>query len=107
MSLTKFIVVLHKRNDLSDAQFRDFLGDVHGHLAKALPGLKQYVQNYPADDPSRHPPRWNAIVELYWDTREEMEAAWRSPEGQRATADLAAFADLDLTSWAIVDEVQP
>jgi hypothetical protein len=33
-----------------------------------------------------------------------MEAAWRTPEGQAATDDLAEFADRDRTSWSIVDE---
>ena len=50
---------------------------------------------------------WSAIVELYWDNRDAMEAAWASPEGQRATEDLDAFVDLTLTSWSVVDEVQP
>jgi uncharacterized protein (TIGR02118 family) len=102
--LLKFVVVLHKRADLSDAQFCDYLRDVHGPMARSLPGLRKYVQNYPAADPHRPAPTWSAIVELYWDSREMMEAAWASPEGQRATADLAPFADLTRTSWSVVEE---
>ncbi len=44
-----------------------------------------------------------AIVELFWADRETMEAAWASPEGQAATADLAEFADLSRTTWSLVD----
>lgn len=104
--MLKFVVVLHKRSELSDAQFRDFLRSVHGPMALRLPGLRKYVQNYPAADPNRPAPHWNAIVELYWDNREAMEAAWVAPEGQRATADLEAFADLSQTSWSVVEEIE-
>jgi hypothetical protein len=34
-----------------------------------------------------------------------MEAAWASPEGEAASADLEAFADLSRSSWSIVEEV--
>lgn len=105
--MTKFIVVLHKRSDLSDSAFREYLRNIHGPMALRLPGLRKYIQNYPAAETTRQPPRWSAIVELYWDERDAMEAAWATPEGQRATADLVAFADLSLSSWAVVDEVQP
>jgi uncharacterized protein (TIGR02118 family) len=44
------------------------------------------------------------VVELYFDNREAMEAAWASPEGQAATADLDRFADLSRTAWSVVEE---
>jgi uncharacterized protein (TIGR02118 family) len=100
----KFVVVLCKRDDLSETQFRSYLREIHGPMGRGLPGVKKYVQNYPADDPKRRAPSWNAIVELYWDDWESMERAWSSPAGQRATADLAAFADLSRTSWSVVHE---
>jgi len=103
----KFVVVLYKRSDFSNSQFNEFLRTVHGPMALRLPGLRKYVQNYPVADPRRPPPHWSAIVELYWDDREAMEAAWASPQGQLATADLAAFADLSLTSWSVIEEVLP
>jgi hypothetical protein len=53
----------------------------------------------------RKPPAWDAVVELYWENREAMEAAWASPEGEAATADLEAFADLSRSSWSIVEEI--
>lgn len=104
-SLLKFVVVLHKRSDFTDTQFTEFLRTIHGPMALRLPGLRKYIQNYPIPDPLRPSPRWSAVVELYWDNREAMEAAWASPEGRRATEDLAEFADLNQTSWSVVDEV--
>jgi len=103
--MLKFMVVLYRRPDLTAAQFRRHLEAVHAPLAKALPGLKKYKQNHVCADPNRNPPGWDAIVELYFDNRESMEAAWASPQGAASDADLPAFADMSRTTWSVVEEV--
>ena len=102
--MCKMIVVLYRRGDFTRARFRAYLRDVHGAMAERLPGLVAYHQNHVVEDPTRRDPGWDAVVELTWATRDAMEHAWRTREGQTATDDLAAFADLDRTSWSIVDE---
>ena len=102
--MLKFVVVLYRKVDSSRAQFRAYLQEVHGPLAERIPGLRQYIQNHAVDDPVRPHPGWDAVVELWWDSRDAMEAAWRSPEGEDATADLERFADVARTTWSIVDE---
>src|SRR5215472_2586891 len=102
--MVKFMVVLYRRQDLSAEVFRENLRHIHGPMAERIPGLRRYVQNHVASDPSRKHPGWDAIVELYRDDRESMEAAWRSPEGWAATKHLEEFVDLSKSTWAIVDE---
>ena len=102
--MIKFMVVLYRKTDISAEEFRANLRAIHGPLAERIPGLRKYVQNHVALDPSRMHPGWDAVVELYWDDRESMEKAWRSPEGQAATEHLKEFADLSKTTWAIVEE---
>jgi uncharacterized protein (TIGR02118 family) len=104
--VVKFMVVLYRRPDWSKGEFQVYLRDVHGPMALALPNLLRYTQNFVAQDPTRKHPGWDAIVELVWADRAAMEAAWASPEGQAATADLAEFADLARTTWSIVDAHQ-
>lgn len=101
--MVKFMVVLYRRPDLSESAFQAYLRDVHGPMAEAIPDLLHYTQNFVAQDPTRKHPGWDAIVELFWADRETMEAAWASPEGVAATADLAEFADLARTTWSLVD----
>jgi uncharacterized protein (TIGR02118 family) len=101
----KFMVVIRKRQDMSNADFQNYLKNVHGPLAKKLPGLRCYVQNFPQEDAERDRPAWDAIVELYFDDRESMEAAWASPEGSASDADLPAFVDMTDTTWSIVEEL--
>jgi uncharacterized protein (TIGR02118 family) len=103
--MLKFMVVLYRRPDLTANQFRQHLKEIHGPLAKNLPGLKKYVQNFVSDDPTRTRPGWDAIIELYFEDMPAMEAAWASPQGAASDADLPAFADLTRTTWSVVDEV--
>jgi uncharacterized protein (TIGR02118 family) len=102
--MLKFIVVLYKRPDMTVDQFRDYFRNVHGPMVQSMPGLRKYIQNYVVDDPTRNPPGWHAIAELYFTNWETMEAAWSSPQGEAATNDLEAFADLTRTTWSVVEE---
>jgi uncharacterized protein (TIGR02118 family) len=102
--MLKFMVVLYKKPPLTEDEFVRFLREVHGPLAEKLPGLTKYVQNFVAHDPTRPHPGWHAIVELYFEDWNAMEAAWKSPEGIEATADLSKFVDLTRTTWSVVEE---
>jgi uncharacterized protein (TIGR02118 family) len=100
----KFVVVLKRKSDWTPEKFRDYFVRVHGPLAEQIPGLRRYKQNFPAADAKRKPPAWDCVVELYFDNKEAMEAAWMTPEGEAATRDLEVFADLAQTTWSIVEE---
>jgi uncharacterized protein (TIGR02118 family) len=103
--MLKFMVVVYRRADWTQEEFRRHFEKVHGPLAKRLPGLRKYVQNYVCSDPKRESPGWDAIAELYFDSWAAMEAAWASPQGGASDADLAEFADLSRTGWSVVEEV--
>lgn len=105
LAMLKFMVVLYKRPDMSGNEFRRYLEDVHGPFARKLPGLRHYRQNLVAHDPKRKHPGWDGIVELYFDNKEAMEAAWASPEGVASDADLPNFLDLSRSTWSVVEEV--
>jgi uncharacterized protein (TIGR02118 family) len=102
--MLKFAVVGYRRPDMTRAQLRRYFEEVHGPLAMAIPGLRRYVQNHVEPDERRDPP-WDVIVEMWFDDREAMEAAWRSEAGRRATADNVNCLDLERTRWSVVDEV--
>jgi uncharacterized protein (TIGR02118 family) len=103
--MLKFMVVIYRRPDLTPEQFRSHLEQIHGPIVKSFPGLRKYVQNYVCPDSKRKLPGWDAIVEVYFDSWEAMEAAWASPQGAASDADLPAFADLTRTTWSVVEEV--
>lgn len=103
--MLKFMVVLYRKPDLTFSQFRAHLENVHAPLVKALPGVRRYFQNYVQPDPKRKAPGWDAIVEVYFDSYEAMEAAWATPQGAASDADLPLFADLTRTTWSVVEEI--
>src|SRR5579862_8784962 len=103
--MLKFMVVLYRRTDLTSAEFRRHLEQIHAPLAMSLPGLRKYTQNHVSDDPKRGHPGWDAIIELYFDNKGVMEAAWASPQGAASDADLPLFADMIHTTWSVVEEI--
>src|SRR5438132_11025904 len=100
--MVKFIVVLYRRPDISLDAFHAILRGPHAQMAERLPGLRKYVQNHVAPDPSRAHPGWDAVIEPYWDDWDAMESAWRTPEGHRATEHLSEFAHLSRRPWSVV-----
>lgn len=100
----KFIVILYRKQGTSHEQFRQYFRDAHRSLAEKLPGLLKYKYNFKIDTPNRPPVAWDAIVELFFENIETMEAAWRSREGNAATEDLVQFVDLSNSSWSVVEE---
>lgn len=102
--MVKFVVVLTRKPGTAHAEFRRHFDEVHAPLARRLPGLVRYVRNFPAEDPLRRPPAWDAVVELYFTDRDAMESAWASAAGRSATADLEAFTDRSWSSWALVEQ---
>jgi uncharacterized protein (TIGR02118 family) len=102
-TVLKFVIVLVRRPDFTEEKFREFFRQVHRPLALKIPGLLRHMVNFPAEDSTRKPPQWDAVVELYFEGREAMESAWCSPEGIVATRDLQEFADLSRSTWSIVE----
>jgi uncharacterized protein (TIGR02118 family) len=103
--MLKFVVVLRRKPDWTHERFREYFVSVHGPLARKIPGLRRYRQNFPAPDAKREPPEWDAVIELYFDGKEAMDSAWDSEEGRAATSDLDVFADRSRSSWSVVDEI--
>jgi uncharacterized protein (TIGR02118 family) len=100
----KFVVVLYRKPGHAREEFREYFTRAHAPLAEAIPGLRRYVQNFVVPDPTRPDPGWDAVIELWWQSREDMETAWATREGKAATADLDNFADLSRSTWSIVEE---
>lgn len=103
-TMLKFMVVCHRRPDWTREEFRRYFKTVHEPLALALPGLRRYVQSFATPD-ERRDPQWDAVIELWFDDRAAMEAAWRSEAGARAGADNARCMDLGRSSWSVVEEL--
>src|ERR1700736_5834078 len=82
--MIKQVVFLKKRADITMEQFKDYYENQHSQLAKrmgAKPSLP-YAQRYIT--PEKNPltgevihPGYDCIMEIWWNTREDFEAAMK------------------------------
>jgi hypothetical protein len=86
--MIKQVVFLKRRSDLSMEQFMEYYETQHTKLAQrmgakpALPNAQRYVRRYLT--PEKNPltgevihPGYDCIMEIWWNTREDFEAAMR------------------------------
>jgi len=104
----KRMAVLQRRADLDVGRFRRHWHEVHGPLAAALPGVRRYVQNHVLSCGHRTslalgPQAVDGVVEFWFDDVAAMDAAFASPDGRAAAADIPLF--LAAVSTYLVDEV--
>jgi uncharacterized protein (TIGR02118 family) len=79
-----------------DAQaFDKYYFETHVPIAKKLPGLKKYEVNRGAIGSPAGNSGWHRIAILHFDDMAAIQAAFASPEGQAAVADVQVFAPGD------------
>jgi uncharacterized protein (TIGR02118 family) len=103
--LFKLIILLNKKETLSNVDFANHLLDVHAPLAKRMPGLRKYVVNLVQKPPNKEP-EFHGVVELWFDDRESMKKAFSSPEGEVTQKDTENFAGRTVTLFADEKQVQ-
>ncbi len=94
--MIKTIGLLARKPGWTHAQFMKHWVETHAPLARAVPGLRRYVQSHIADERTRADiPALaldiDGIAELWFDDRAALEAAARTPEMQALHADGALF----------------
>ena len=82
----KAIILLARAEDASHADFREWWLERHAPLARQLPGLRRLVFNVvePGDAP------YDGVSELWFDSREDFEAAYATDIGGTVAADSLA-----------------
>ena len=97
--MIKLTFCLRRLPHLSRQQFLAYWLDKHGPLVKnhaSALNLRRYVQQHALDDPLNEalrgqrgaPEAFDGVAELWWESREEMERAFASPEGRAAGKEL-------------------
>jgi uncharacterized protein (TIGR02118 family) len=97
--MLKLIFCLHRLPELSRAEFQRYWREQHAPLVRrhaAALRIRRYLQLHTLDDPLQDllrssrggPEAFDGVAELWWDSREDLEAVLREPDGQRAAAEL-------------------
>ena len=86
----KRIGLLRRKEGMTDQQFLDHWLNVHAQLGKELPKLRRYAVNF--IDRKRFPQfAWDGFSELWFDSEEDLVAAYNSPEGRTLMEDVPNF----------------
>lgn len=91
----KLVFCLHRLSGLSREEFHKYWKDTHAPLVRRCTealGIQRYVQLHTREDPLNEalrasrgaPEAYDGIAELWWKSRDAMEEALASAEGQEA-----------------------
>lgn len=94
--MIKAISLLVRKDGLTHEQFVTHWFEIHGPLARAVPGIRRYVQSHIVGDRKRAdiaglPVEADGIAELWYDDRAAMERAIATPEMKALHADGTLF----------------
>jgi uncharacterized protein (TIGR02118 family) len=94
----RMVAFLHRRPDLTHAQFSDHWRNNHGPLAVARqPGFWHYVQNHVIEALTDSSPQWDGVGEIHYRTVDDaLTGSYDSEEAQRLIwEDVARFLDYE------------
>jgi len=92
----KAISLLVRKDGMTHEQFVTHWLEIHGPLARAVPGIRRYVESHLLSDRKRPDiPSMDididGIAELWYDSREAMDRVMATPEAKTLLADGATF----------------
>lgn len=99
--MIKLVEFLVRDPDLTHEEFADYWLEQHSPIAADLPGVKKYVTSLPTD-PERS--EYDGVLELYFEDREALSAAFDSKAGEETMADAEEFLQPGAGPRAIVEE---
>jgi uncharacterized protein (TIGR02118 family) len=85
------LVVMYKTPTNKDT-FDKYYFEKHIPIAKKIPGLRKYEVNQGPIATPAGPSAYHLVALLHFDTLAAIQAAFGSPEGQAAAADVQTFA---------------
>jgi len=97
----KMTILIHRKEDTSFEEFREYYEQEHAPLAEGMPDLRKYVVDFPTD-PSEAP--YDAIAHLYYEDLAALGESFESETGQEVQADAATFIDQERQETMIVEE---
>ena len=101
----KAMFFLYRRADWTVEQFHEYSRETHMPLVSRVPGLKRYVVNHTAMNPSAIENASDAVAELWFDSPDAFQAALGSPEAAAALGDQPNYLDMSRTHMLFVEEI--
>jgi len=107
--MIKVIIGFKRRQGMGIQEFRDYRRDVHVPVLLAIPEarkLRRLVVSYPLLAPDAPEPTFDAVVEAWFDSLEEMDGLFASEAFRtRVDPDHVSFIDLSSVIWLVTEEL--
>ncbi len=117
--MIKLVFCLRRLPDFTRADFQRYWRETHGPLVRRhapVLRIRRYVQLHTLDDALNEalrasrggPEPYDGVAELWWESRDDLAAAWSTPEGRQAgealLEDERRFIDLARSPLWIAEE---
>lgn len=103
--MIRLIILLGPKVGISEPQFFEHWQKVHKALVEQLPGIRRYRQSRAHEAGMPFGSHRAAVAELWFDSVEALQVAWRSPQEHAARTDAETFIDVNSLSMTVVSEV--
>ncbi|MBI3964081.1 MAG: EthD family reductase [Chloroflexi bacterium] len=100
----KFMAALKRKEGVSREEFHHWWLERHVPFVKKLPRVRRYAVNLVVVDNPRSG-GWDGVAEVWFDSLEDLQAAFGSPEAQAAQAHSTAHAS-DVLRLVVEEHVQ-
>jgi uncharacterized protein (TIGR02118 family) len=94
--MVKLVALLKRKPGISREEFARRWLEEHPKFTWRIPGLREYRINIATDRQPADAPDFDGTAELWWDSIEEMEAAFATPAGIAGAADADEFSEVRL-----------
>jgi uncharacterized protein (TIGR02118 family) len=107
--MVKMIITLKRPEGMSLQAFMDYRRDVHAPLLFAIPEARQYIRrfvvSYPVPAPNFPEPSYDAVVEAWFDSMDDLNALYLSENFRtKVDPDHVNFIDLSKVGRIISEE---
>lgn len=107
--MIKMIITFKRREGMNLQEFMDYRRDVHAPLLFAIPEaqhIRRFVVSYPVPAPHFPEPSYDAVVEAWFDSLDDMNGLYFSENFQTKVApDHVNFIDLSSVGRIISEEI--
>jgi len=104
----KMVLTFKRRAGMSMTEFKAYRRDVHAPRLLAIPEarhIRRFVVSYPAVAPDWPSPSYDALVEAWFDTLDDMNALFLSENFRnQVDPDHSAFIDLSSVQRMVAEE---
>ncbi len=107
--MIKMIIMFNRREGMSMQEFKDYRREIHAPLFFAIPEIKcvrRFVVSYPVAAPGFPPPSYDAVVEAWFDSLDDLNNLYLSENFEaRVDPDHPNFIDMSNVARVISEEL--